>query len=74
MTDHCMQLIGKWHALRLDLEEKMFALTQDEAVFSVRGDYKKEFFYGHCSGEGGANYTRIQGLQKTFERIQDLYS
>lgn len=69
-----MQLIGKWHALRLDLEEKMVALTQDESVFAARGHYKEAFFYGHCSGEGGANYTRIQGLQKTFEKIKDLYS
>ena len=69
-----MQLIGKWHELRLDLEEAIFALTQDEAVFSARGYYKEDIFYGHCAGEGGTNYTRIQGLPETFKRIKDLYS
>ena len=69
-----MQLLGKWHALRLDLEKKLFELTQDKAIFSVRGSYKENIFHGHCLGEGGLNYSRIQGLPTTFERLNEIYT
>lgn len=72
--DHCMQLIGKWHELRLDLERSIFGLTQDKAIFNARGSYNEDIFFGHCSGEGGANYTRIQGLPGTLEVMEMLYS
>jgi len=72
--EHCMTLIGKWHKLRLDLEESLYALTQDESIFSGRGNYKEQSFYGHCAGEGGANYTKIHGARSTFQRINEMYS
>lgn len=72
--EHCIELVKKWHELRLDLEKGIVTLTGDKTVLKgVRGDHKRDIFRGHCFGEGGANYTRIQGLQSTIERMQDLY-
>jgi len=69
-----MQLIKQWHDLRLDLENKMFKLTSDKNVYrGILGQYQREVFRGHCSGEGGNNYTRMQGLPETFQQIQSLY-
>ena len=72
--EHCVELVKKWHELRLDLENTVVALTQDKSVLNgVRGNHKRDIFCGHCFGEGGSNYTRIQGLPATFERMQELY-
>jgi hypothetical protein len=70
-----MELIKKWHEIRLDLEHDLHALAGDDTVLNgVRGDHKRGIFHGHCFGEGGTNYTRIQGLPSTFERMQGLYN
>lgn len=53
----------------------MLALTADKNIIhGILGSYKKDIFRGHCSGEGGSNYTRIQGLPETFERLNELYN
>lgn len=72
--DHCIELVKQWHDLRLDLENSIYAITQDKTIYrGIAGSHKKEVFRGHCHGEGGANYTQIQGLPKTFERMFELY-
>ena len=73
--EHCLELLRKWHEIRFDLEKDIFALTQDRTVLDgASGDYKRDVFQGHCHGEGGLNYSRIQGLPATFGRMQELYS
>lgn len=75
-AEHCLALITKWHEVRLDLEEKLFAVTQDNSIKSgMTGRHRVEIFHGHCAGEGGANYTRIQGKPTTFQYpvMQQLY-
>lgn len=72
--DHCMELVEKWHSLRSDLEKAMYALTKDKTVMrGVLGLHKREIFHGHCTGEGGSNYTQIQARPGTFERMEELY-
>jgi hypothetical protein len=72
--EHCMELVKRWHEIRLDLENSMYAATQDKTILrGILGKYKKDIFRGHCSGEGGSNYTRIQGQPETFQNMQAIY-
>ena len=73
--DHCMELLRIWHDARTDLESKLFELTKDESVKQGQiGDYKADFFQGHCNATGGAeNYLRLAGKEETFRRIPELY-
>ena len=72
--EHCLELLQKWHELRSDLEKEIHDLAQDKTVLDgMAGRYKSDIFQGHCLGQGGSNYTRIQGLPATFGRMQELY-
>jgi hypothetical protein len=73
--DHCMELLTVWHSHRTDLETKLLALTGDETIEEGRkSDYKKQFFQGHCSGEGQENYHVLSGRPETFKRLVELYA
>lgn len=69
-----MELVKRWHELRLDLEKSMLSMSRDKMILKgILGQHKKEIFRGHCTGEGGSNYTRIQGQPKTFQLMRKLY-
>ena len=60
--DHCMMLINKWHALRLDLENKLFDLTGDSSIRDGSTEtYKSDIFLGHCKDDGNSGYLMISG-------------
>jgi hypothetical protein len=88
--DHCMQLQTIWHGHRKDLESKLQALivqrdeggggeenqtTTTAAIDAGRqGDYKKEFFQGHCKGNGPDQYLLFSsGNADLIKRIPELY-
>lgn len=72
--DQCMKVVKKWHDYRSDLERKLYNITKDESILSgTTGDYKQDVFQGHCTGEGGSNYLQIQGDQRTFENVPQIY-
>jgi hypothetical protein len=88
--DHCMQLQTVWHRHRRDLEGKMRALLQEgggatannnnenETIMAIDGgldgDYKKEFFQGHCKGNGPDQYLLFgNGNADVIKRIPELY-
>ncbi|CAB9526391.1 expressed unknown protein [Seminavis robusta] len=61
--DHCMELVTRWHLIRADLEREIEIFTGDSSVYGgAMGQHKKHIFQGHCTGEGGGNYTRIHGI------------
>jgi hypothetical protein len=69
-----MNLIEKWHNVRADFETKLYALTGDESVPKGReGDYKQQYFHGHCRGDGGKFYIPITGTNETFHMVSKLY-
>jgi len=69
-----MELIQKWHETRLDFEDKLFAMTEDKMILKGRdGDYKKDIFKGHCTGEGGENYQPIQASDNTWRQVMEIY-
>lgn len=71
---HCMELISKWHQVRADLESKLFNLTGDDFVQKGReGEYKPEYFHGHCRADGGKHYLPLNGTKETFLKIPELY-
>ena len=73
--DHCMDLVRKWHDIRTDLENQMFALTHDETIAQGRnGTYKTDVFQGHCSDDGSKYYLGISGKPETFQRMRELYT
>ena len=72
--DHCMELISIWHSFRTDLENKLEKLTGDGTIRQGRiGDFKKNFFQGHCTGNGGKEYIQLSGKPETMKRIPELY-
>jgi len=72
--EQCIKVVKKWHEYRSDFEKKLYELTNDTSIMSgATGDYKKDVFQGHCSGEGGRNYLQLQGTQQSFEQVAKLY-
>lgn len=70
---HCMELLTLWHNYRTDLETKMMALTGDETIKEGQtGDYKKEVFQGHCTGNN--EYITLAGKKESYKRLPELYS
>jgi hypothetical protein len=74
--DHCMELLTVWHSVRSDLEQKLMTLTGDETIQEEgrKGDYNKQVFQGHCSGEGQDNYHVLAGRPETWKRLAELYT
>jgi hypothetical protein len=73
--DKCMEVVTKWHELRRDLETKLYDLTLDKRlVIPKTNQYKANIFQGHCTGEGGGNYSQIDASEDTFSMIPKLYS
>ena len=73
--DHCMEVLKLWHAVRTDLEDDLYRLTEDEDIVKGRGGtYNKEFFLGHCTEDQSKGYLRIAaGKPETLRRISELY-
>lgn len=73
--EKCMEMVTKWHEIRLDFETKLFALTKDDRIMeaATKSDYKVEIFRGHCAGEGGSNYSQIDASQATFAEVPKMY-
>jgi hypothetical protein len=74
--DHCMELLTVWHKHRADLENKLQVLTGGEmGVVSVyqAGDYKKQVFQGHCTGNGPEHYILLSENPDSVKRIAKLY-
>lgn len=72
--DHCMDLVRKWHDIRTDLENQMYAVTNDETIAAGRnGTYKPNIFQGHCNGDGSQHYLGLAGTRETFQRMKQLY-
>ena len=73
--DHCMILLEKWHALRLDLEHKLFNLTGDSSIFEgTNGTYNSNVFLGHCKEDGYDGYIRLSGKQESYTRFDEIYA
>ena len=71
-VDHCLELAREWHKLRIDLEDKLLAISGDKSILEGRqGKYKSEYFLGHC--KASKEYLSIQGRADTLKRIPDLY-
>ena len=72
--EHCMDLISKWHEVRADFESSFYDLTKDETILkSSSGRHKREWFKGHCDGEGGENYVTIQANRESFKQLAKMY-
>jgi hypothetical protein len=72
LLDHCMELQGRWHDLRTDLEDQLLELTHDETIREGQsGNHMKEIFHGHCTKSNG--YLFMTGTKETFKRIGELY-
>ena len=73
--DHCLQLIQVWHDYRKDLEERLAELTGDTSILQQgqAGDYKRDVFRGHCTGNGGRHYLTISGKESSLSRMMELY-
>jgi hypothetical protein len=72
--EHCMELISKWHETRADFESSFYDLTKDETILkSSSGEHKREWFKGHCGGEGGSNYLNIQANTESFKQLAKMY-
>lgn len=73
-VDHCLALQKVWHETRSNLEDKLFAITGDESIFTSRhGEYMKDIFQGHCTNYSSEGYQRISGLDSSIRRIPELY-
>ena len=73
-VSHCHELIEKWHALRLDFEEKLFLLTGDLSIRNGNsGTYKEDIFQGHCQGEGNDGYLQVSASEEALRRSSELY-
>ena len=73
--DRCLEMVEIWHAYRTDFETKLAALTNDGSVLlDPTSGYKPEVFHGHCSGEGGENYTNIQLTGELLSWLPELYN
>lgn len=69
-----MELVTRWHAIRTDFENQLFALTNDPKIkHGQSGKHKVEYFQGHCSEEGGKNYLNIDPSKETLLRVLELY-
>lgn len=79
-----MQLQTIWHGHRRDLESKLQALVQEGGGANqtataaidagLEGDYKTEFFQGHCKGNGPDQYLLFSSGNADFiKRIPELY-
>jgi len=75
-VDHCMMLLQKWHALRVDMEEKLSQLTGDLSILQegTNGTYNSEFFLGHCTHDGNDGYIRLKSEDESFARLHEIYS
>ena len=73
-VDHCMMLQNRWHAVRTDLEQKLFQLTGDATILNGRnGTYKEDIFMGHCSEDGAPGYIRLSGKEESYSRFHEIY-
>ena len=69
-----MELVTRWHRIRSDFEQKLFAITNDDLLLKgSAGDHKVDIFHGHCQGEGGENYLSINAEQESFRLVPNLY-
>ena len=59
--DHCMKIAKTWHEMRKDLEHQIATITGNHKVISEgqKGEYNKDFFLGHCDGDGQSGYLPI---------------
>ena len=72
--DHCMMLLQKWHAVRLDLETQLFNLTGDSSIMDgTTGTYKSDVFLGHCTEDGFGGYLNLAGTNESFSRFSEMY-
>ena len=73
--NHCLELVGKWHEIRSDFEDQLFALTNDETITNVgrSGEYKADIFKGHCRDDGNDGYLMLAGKNETYKRVLEIY-
>jgi hypothetical protein len=73
--DHCLELVKKWHTLRSDFEDQLYALTKDTTIKQIgrSGKYKSDIFDGHCNADGNDGYVVLAGKNETFARVHELY-
>ena len=72
---HCMKLVRRWHDLRTDLEDQLYALTGDDTILDGRkGDYRTDVFNGHCDNDGNSGYKLLTGKAESYARVLELYS
>lgn len=71
--DKCMEIVGKWHELRTQMEDKVIALTGNQTLATMwrAGDFHKDLFRGHCLENGQSGYIPLsRGVSsKLFEDI-----
>jgi len=72
---HGLELVGKWHEIRSDLEDQLYALTNDETIKNVGRSrlYKTEIFHGHCREDGNDVYLLLAGKNETYQRNLEIY-
>ena len=69
-----MELIGYWHETRADFERQLYALTNDSLILKgSSGEYEKQWFKGHCQGDGGRNYLAIEATTESLRNVARLY-
>jgi len=72
--DHCLGLVNRWHDLRKDFEDQLYALTKDESIKNgTAGSYRSDVFNGHCKGDGNDHYLLLSASDETFRRVHELY-
>ena len=68
--DHCMQLVERWHSMREDFENAVG--IHDEARAKTFS-YKREYFHGHCGGEGNEYYDHLIVEPHLYKNIGLIY-
>ena len=54
--DMCYKLHREWFQIRKEFEELHYSVTKNEGIIGKgKGDYKKEYYLGYCTGEGKYN-------------------
>jgi len=68
--DHCMEVVGKWHKARTDLEARIANVTGDgEVLRGQSGAYRRDVFMGHCKEDCQDGYLPIVASKEAMAKV-----
>ena len=71
--DHCLEVVRRWHQMRLDLERRVLNITGNLTVLEGQvGNYTADVFMGHCSTNGPEGYLPISVTKEVLLQIADV--